>query len=238
VRKVLAGTLLVVALVVAGCGGSSSSKGGNDNGEAAKSGQQVLTDAVNAAEAASSLHMSGQISSDGETIGLDLTIVKGKGATGSLTIKGQTVELVIVGSYAYIKAGAAFWTQVAGSAGSTIASLLGDKWLKVPTSNAQFGQFTAIADSKSLFDSLSSTGGTLTNKGATTYNGQSVVSIFAGSENGTLYVAATGTAYPVAIVKKGAGAGGTVAFDRWNKSVTLTAPSDVVDLSQLGLGQS
>ncbi len=51
-------------------------------------------------------------------------------------------------------------------------------------------------------------------------------------EQGTLYIATTGPAYPVAIVKEGTDSG-KITFDEWNKPVTLTAPSNSVDLSQL-----
>jgi hypothetical protein len=68
-------------------------------------------------------------------------------------------------------------------------------------------------------------------KGATTYNGQSVVAIDKGSKSGTVYVAATGTPYPVAIVDP---LGRSFTFDSWNKPVTLTPPPGAVDLSKLG----
>ena len=235
-RAFLAGTLLVFTLVVAGCG--SSSPGGSTkasgNGEASKSGQQVLTDAVKAAEAASSLRMAGTINTGGQQIGLDLSIVKGKGATGSMTLGGEKVDLMVVGTNAYMKADAAFWTRFGGSQGSAIAQLVAGKWFKFSTDNPQFAAFTSFADSKSLFDSLSSSGGAIANKGATTYKGQSVVNIYGGPTNGTLYVAATGTPYPVAIAKTGSGEGGAITFDNWNESVTLTAPSGAIDSSQLG----
>lgn len=238
-RKLLAGTLLVVALAlaVAGCGGGSSPSGSTNSsgsGEASKSAQQVVTDAVKAAEAANSLHMSGQVSAGGQQIGVDLTIVKGKGSVGSLTLKGQKVDLVIVGTNAYMKAGAAFWTRYGGSVGSTIAQLFQGKWLKYPTTNPQFAGFTSIADAKSLFDKLTTSHGTITNKGAAMYAGQSVVDIFDSSKNRTLYIAATGTAYPVAIVGMASGSGGTITFDGWNKPVTLTAPAGAIDVSKLG----
>ena len=235
-RASLAGTLLVFALAVAGCGSSSPSGSTNagGNAEALKSGQQVLTDAVNAAEGASSFRMSGTINTGGQQIGLDLTIVKGKGAQGSMTIGGQKVDLVIVGADAYMNAGAAFWTQFGGTSGSAIAQLVAGKWFKFSTTDPQFSSITGLTDSKSLFDSLSSSAGTITNKGATTYKGQSAVAIFAGSKNGTLYVATTGVPYPIAIAKTGAAEGGAIAFGDWDKSVTLTAPSGAIDSSQLG----
>jgi LppX_LprAFG lipoprotein len=240
VRKALAGTLFVFALVAAGCGGGSSSPNGgangSGNGEAAKSAQQVLADARKAAESASSVHVSGQVTKRGQKISLDVTSAKGKGTSGSITIKGQKIDLVIVGGNAYMKAGPGFWAQYGGAAGSTIAQLLQGKWLKFPTSDPRFAGFTSILSPKTLFDKLTSSHGTITNRGATTYRGQSVVAIFdSGTAGGTLYVAATGTPFPVAIAgNNGSGPSGSITFDRWGKPVTLTAPSGAIDISQLG----
>ena len=54
------------------------------------------------------------------------------------------------------------------------------------------------------------------------------------SDNSKLYVAATGKPYPVAIVGSKKGQSGAVTFDDWNKSVSLSAPSDALDISQFG----
>jgi hypothetical protein len=240
-RSFLAGMLLVVALAVAGCGGGGGSStttttGASSNGEATKSAQQVVSDSVKAAEAASSFKMSGQINASGQSIGVDLTIVKGSGAQGSITIKGHTVQLVVVDGYGYMKADGSFWKQFAGSAGTAIAALLQDKWLKFPTSNPQFGSITTIADSKALFDQFNSNTGSITNSGATMYQGENVVAIAGGPTKGTFYVASTGTAYPVALVKTGSSGSGAIMFSNWNEPVTITAPSGAIDVSQLGSG--
>ena len=52
------------------------------------------------------------------------------------------------------------------------------------------------------------------------------------TSHGTLYVAATGTPYPVEIVNTGAHAG-VVRFDQWNRAITLHAPANPVRLGQL-----
>jgi hypothetical protein len=224
--------LLVALLFVAGCGGGGGSgSNGGSSGEATKSANQVVKDAVDAAEAASSVHTAGQVAGSAETIGIDLSLVRDKGAIGSAAFRGAKVDVVLVGDTGYLRAGSDFWKQVPHA--SFVAPLLADKWLKIPANNAQFGSFVGLADEKKLFDKLK-VHGKLTNKGATTYKGQSVVAIYDPKEHTTLYVAATGTPYPVAIVKTKQPRAGALTFDDWNKSVTVTAPKGALDLSQFG----
>ena len=51
---------------------------------------------------------------------------------------------------------------------------------------------------------------------------------------GTLYVASTGTPYPLEIVERG---GERLVFDRWNQPVTLAVPPDALDIHQLQSGR-
>ena len=220
-RGRVAGALLVVAFSLAGCGGGSSPNDGG-NGEASKPAQQVLADAVKAADAASSYHEFDRL--DPEASRDDRTIVKGKGLMGLTTIGGsQKVDVVAIGSRGYMRANTAFWRLWEDR--STAAKLDG-KWVAFPASDRRFGPMTR----EPSFDGLNSFTGTPTNKGATTYKGQSVVAIDRGSKSGTVYVAATGTPYPVAIVDP---LGRSFTFDSWNKPVTLRPPPGAVDLSKL-----
>ena len=181
-RSFVAGIALIVVLVAAGCGGSSNSNSNGSNGEASKSATQALADAVKAADSASSLRLAGSLSSNGVPISIDLSVAKDKGANGSITLKGQKVDLLIVGSDGYMKADSAFWTQFAGSSGATIAQLLAGRWLKFPVNTAQFQGIVAFSNPKAIFDSLQSGAGSkLKNEGATTYKGQSVVALNDGS---------------------------------------------------------
>ena len=54
------------------------------------------------------------------------------------------------------------------------------------------------------------------------------------TKGGTLYVAARGAPYPVAIV--GGKGRGAIAFDRWNESASIEAPKGAIDMSALGKG--
>jgi hypothetical protein len=83
-----------------------------------------------------------------------------------------------------------------------------------------------------LVSKLLSTHGTLATGSTTTVNGQKVVAVNDTTKGGTLYVATTGRPYPVEIVKTGS-QGGRMVFDRINESVSLTAPANAIDISQL-----
>ena len=47
-------------------------------------------------------------------------------------------------------------------------------------------------------------------------------------------MAATGKPYPVAIVGGKPSQSGTITFGDWNKSVSLSAPNDAIDIGQFG----
>lgn len=214
-RSLLGGMLLVVAFAVSGCGGGS--------------GDGLFSDSIAAAKAASAFHMSGRVTDNEQRIGLDMMVVKGKGATGSMTVEGEKVGLLIEGSYSYMKAGSGFWRKVGGKSGGVAAQLFAGKWIKLKTTDPQFGPLAGIA-SKSVFDTLPSSGytdvGTFT---STTYK-ERVTALDV--SNGRLFVAATGTPYPVALVETQPQSG-SITFDRWNKPVVLTAPAGAIDVSKL-----
>jgi hypothetical protein len=230
------GTLLAVVLLAAGCGGGEGGGGGSSSkpsGEAPKPAAQVVHDAAKAAKAASSVRMSGQIAEPGRKIGIDLSFVRDKGATGTFTLDGAPVNIVLIGNRAYMRAGPAFWKQFSKAKG--VGQLLAGKWLKFPANDEQLGSLMSVASDKALCDKLATDHGKLVNRGATTYKGQSVVAIYDTQDKGTLYVSASGTPYPVALVKT-RGRTGTVAFDNWNQPVKLTAPKGAVDISKLHSG--
>jgi len=169
-------------------------------------------------------------------IALDLSIARDKGATGSVTVGGSKVDLVVTGKTGYMRASSAFWKKFAtqqggGAAAGFAASLFADKWLKFPASDQQFGALTSPTKANGIFKGLTSSHGKLENEGEKTYKGQSVVVIHDTTKGGTLYVAATGPPYPVALTKAGGKNGGAITFDSWNEPVALTAPKGALDLS-------
>jgi hypothetical protein len=226
----LAGALLLVAASVAGCGGSSSSS----NGVAAKSPEQILAAAKSAATGAASVHLAGSIVSEGKPISIDIELLSGKGGKGRVTLEGLAVQLIRVERAIYISGSAAFYRHIAGPAA---AQLLQGKWLKAPESSGNFASLSSLTELDKLTETALAGHGTLRKGPETTIAGQKAVALQDTSKGGTLYVAATGTPYPLEIVKQGgSGSAGSIRFDRWNQPVTLTAPADAINIDQLQSG--
>lgn len=229
-RTFLVGTIFAAALVAAGCGGSGGTSTSNGNGEASKSANQVIADALKATNGARSFNMSGTVSSTHGPVGLDFLVAKGKGATGSVTLGGAKIRVILIGHDGYLKTDTAGWTQLAGQTGPMIAQRLHGRWLGFPVDDPLFQPILDDTRPKALFAQLQSANSALANSGTTTYKGKSVVKLHDEVKNGTLYVAATGTPYPVALLGSG---GGTVVFGDWNTPVSLIAPKDAVDFAHL-----
>jgi hypothetical protein len=227
-----ASLLAVLALAsVAGCG-SSSSNGSSSGGLAAESATQIVTAAQTAADSAKTVHVVGSIVNAGAPIELDMELVNGEGGRGRLAENGLSFELVELGGYVYIKGSRAFYSHVAGAAA---AQLLDGKWLKASANSGTFSSLTSLTDLRKLLDSTLTSHGTLTKGATSTVEGQQAIAIKDATRGGTLYVATSGTPYPLQIAKTGS-SGGKIVFNRWNEPVTLKAPPGAVDLAQLRSG--
>lgn len=213
-----------LAIVVAGCGGGAKS-----NGEAGKPPADVLTDAKQAALAAESVHVAGSIVDSGTPLTLDLQLLRGTGAKGTMSENHLPFDLIRVGNAAYIRGSDAFLRKFAGAGGQ---ALLHGKWLKGSATTGDLAAITPLTDLAKLFKGALGAHGTLKNLGETTHDGQHVVAIRDTTRGGTLYVAARGTPYPVALAEdKGRG---ELRFDKWNESVSVKAPKGAVDMAALG----
>jgi len=221
-RRLLIGVLALAAFA-GGCGGGSKS-----NGEAGKSADQVVTDAQAAAVAARGVHVSGAITTSGVPLTLDLTLVKDTGARGSMSQANLKFEIVRVGDTVYVKGSDAFLRKFAGATG---AQLLHGKWLKGSTATGALAALAPLTDIAKLFNGALGSHGKLRNEGEQDYKGQKVVAIKDTSNGGTLYVAATGTPYPVGLA--GGKDPGSITFDGWGDTVTIEAPKGAIDLSKL-----
>jgi hypothetical protein len=218
-----AAILVLLLAVLAGCGG-----GKKTNGEEKKTAARVVADARAAAKAASIVHVVGGGTDNGQPIKLDLWVGDGKGK-GHLEEGGLSFDLVRVGKTVYVKGSAAFWKRFGGAAA---AALLHDRWVRVPTTQAQVQQIIGLTDKSLFLNSILGQHGKIENRGLTDFQGQKVVEIRDTTQGGSLYVASEGPAYPVAL--KGGKNQGDIAFTDWNADETVVAPKGAVDLSALG----
>jgi hypothetical protein len=217
---------LLTATMLAACGSSSG------NGVASKTPTEIVTAAKTAVDGANAVHVSGSIVSSGTPITLDLDLLAGKGARGRLSDNGLAFELIEIGQTVYIKGSSAFYRHLGGTAA---AQLLEGKWLKAPTTSGSFASLASLTDLRQLFDTAFAHHGTLAKSGTTTIGGQKVVGVSDTSKGGTLYVATTGSAYPIQVVGAATNVG-KISFDRWNERVPLAQPANAIDITQLQSG--
>ncbi|MDC7337049.1 hypothetical protein [Streptomyces lydicus] len=220
---------LVAAL--AGCGGQDPDAGTNGVGKlpAAK----IQAKARAAAEHAETVHLSGNVVSQGRTFKLDMSLAK-DGAKGELTTKAATFQLLRVGDALYLKADAAFWAGEKGGStggnGGAAAQKLGGKYVKVPAADPVYKRFSGFTDKDTLLASLLGLHGKLATGDRSDIDGTRTVRLTAGAgAGGTLDVSLEGTPYPLRLQR--AGGAGVVRLAEWGRSVDLRAPSkdQVVD---------
>jgi hypothetical protein len=216
-----AGSALAVVALLAGCGGSRA------NGDAEKPAAQVFADAQRAALSASSVHVHGSVLDGAKRLHVDLRLVKGSGGKGTMAEGGVSFDLVRVGRDAYLRGSDAFLRGFAGKGGQ---QLLHGKWLKGPAASADLKGLLPLTDLAKLFNAAFGSHGKLRNAGETSYDGRDAIAVVDVTKGGTLYVASTGTPYPIAIVD--AKEKTAVHFDDWNKPATVTAPKGAIDIGR------
>lgn len=249
-KRRLGATLAAVALTagglgMTGCGSDSAATSSAtaaattgtaaDNGVASLGAKEILAKATDAANGASSVRIAGNIDQGGQQISLDLTVGKDT-ADGTLGIKGQQVDVRLVGGTFYMRAPAAFYESLGKTGGAAIGQLVGGKWFSVPLDNSaaaqQFASFQAFTDKSTLFDSLLKDAENATVKGTGDVSGQPVV-LLDDAKGGTLAVATTGEPYPLQVSGSGDGSAGTINFTDWNAPVNVTAPAGAIDIGGL-----
>ncbi len=214
-----AAVALTVASLVAACGGSS--------GEAGKSAQQILADARNAADAATSVHVVGSLTVQGQSAPVDVK-VSTAGATGTSTFAGTPVELIRVGSNLYVRGA----EDILGTfLGPKVKAAIDHKWVQIPTSMPQLAGLATATDVHQLLTQTLTPTGTVSKAGTTTVAGGKAVVLkgFGTDGKGTLLVATTGKPYPLELND----AQGKLAFSDWNTPVTAQAPAGSVSLASL-----
>ncbi len=229
----------VIAVVPTGCGGSTESL-------ASKPAAEILAASQTAARKASAVHVKSQFFATAimrskakgktktklvptSTIELQLT---GNGGRARLVLLGSESEAIRVANTLYVKGGPAFYKNLERRTGVHVAR---GTWLNAPANGSQLRESAALTESDGeLALLLAAPTLSLTKGPITTIKGQKAIELKTKGKlyTGSIYIAASGTPYPIEIVKHGRETG-TTTFTGWDDPVTLSAPAGAVELSKL-----
>ncbi|WP_431313451.1 hypothetical protein [Streptomyces lydicus] len=231
-RAALVGAVCAaLAVALTGCGEEEDPDAGT-NGMGKLPAAKIESKARAAAQRADTVHLSGNVVSQGRTYKLDMSLAK-DGAKGELTTKAAAFQLLRVGEELYLKADAAFWAgEKSGRSGAPdqAANKLGGKYVKVPAKDPVYKRFSGFTDKDTLLAGLLGLHGKLTAGARDDLDGVRTIRLTAAAgSGGTLDVSLEGTPYPLRLRR--AGGAGVVRFADWGKSVDLKAPpkDQVVD---------
>jgi hypothetical protein len=189
----------------------------------AASADEILAEARAALLRASSVHAKGRLLSGGTSYRIDLRLVRGKGATGTMAVEGKGLALVRIGGTAYVQPDAAFLQSATNSASAV--RLLQGTWFRVTArKTAAFAPFVALTDVSQAFGGALAPTGTVRKGTISKLGRQRVIDlVIDGGKGGHVVVALTGTPYPLRIIYPGRG-DQRVDLDSFGARIKLTPP--------------
>jgi hypothetical protein len=223
-RRARGSALFAAALLAAvtGCGTTSAPAG-------TRTDAQVVPEMKAAAQAATSVRMTGTGRVGSTTVTFDLSFIGSSEISGSFTEGGQSLAIEAVAGETYIKINQGFLV-IAKLPATDCASICG-KYVELPAAEASQidGSITLRSLSKQIFGAIpaSASSDTSVDFVHSTYHGQPVLT--AHGAGYTLDVAATGSPYPLFIANS---QGDDVTFSEWNSVPALTPPpaSEVITI--------
>ncbi|MBY8877000.1 hypothetical protein [Actinacidiphila acidipaludis] len=223
-RRTLAAALAVTGAgtLLGGCLGLGGDPDAGTNGVGKLPARTIEQRAEAAAAAAHTVHLAGTVVSLGQSYRLDMRLSDDGGA-GEVTTKGSTFELLRIGTDLYLKAGTSFWGDGGSDKDSQAAAArLDGKYVKVPSGDPAYQQFSGLTEKKLLLKDLFLLDGTVS-VGQHRKVGDTRTIALDGSKGGSMDVSLKGTPYPLRYQR--VGNGGTLTLTDWGQDVTLSAPA-------------
>jgi hypothetical protein len=249
-----------LAAAAAACGSSSSSSSspatsaasgtatassGSPAGTATVTGAAataLITKAFANTEAAPSLLVVGSgifsgtgTGSSSQQVSFDLTLVQKAGCKGTIALsKVESFQLVETGGYVWLKPTSAYYATLHLTQAEL--ALVADKYIKVPTDNAQLADLAKICSISGLFGELPTPTGTSYVATPTTYNGKSAYKVTQTGQAGYAYITNSSTPTLAKLAEPSA-SGGVIAFTEYSEPQAITAPSaaESIDGTKLGI---
>jgi hypothetical protein len=227
--------LAVLLVLASGCGGKDD-KDPADSAFAKQSGNKIADAAKADMKTLDEVKFTGEISTDGDPISLDIQASSAGDCTGTIGIGDGKAEVLAKDGTNWFRPDEAFWRSNGGDSADAIIAAVGDKW--VLDTDASFSQF---CDLDAFFDNVfkddGGDGGDYKVTGTEKVDGDDVVKVEKSDDQGTAtgYVLIDGKHYLLKIERTEGDQPGTLEFSDFNKEFTVDAPADdeVIDLSTL-----
>jgi hypothetical protein len=218
-------------VLVAGCG----SGGGNDFAD--QEPKDIVKAATSDMQDLKSLHMSGDVTTDGQKLGIDMKVTTSGDCQGSFTAGEGTAQVLSADGKAYMKPDDAFWEAQAPGQAAQIEAVVGDKWVVIPSGSG----LDAMCDLDGLLKNFNEDDPSNEPTAATedSLDGQDAVKLSGKDSDGnpvTAWVASDSPHYILKIMEGADPAPLSITFSDFDESLSITAPpsNQVVDLRSLG----
>lgn len=249
VRHTLSAVLTAAALIAgtAACGslvpGSAYAAGtatptATPDPLAGLTADQIAKRAIANLNDATSVRYAGTAMGSGQSVSVNLTLVRGQGCEGSMDYYGKgTLQLVYNGKSLWMRLSDAFYKSVGVSAAKIRA--LSGKWLKDPEKSV-LGELPPVCSLGTIADSMGRHDVGMTKGAATTVDGQRALTITQAGGSKAIYV--SDTARPELLQLSSLGSGslestvGSITFRDYNRPATITPPpaSKTLNVGELG----
>lgn len=236
-----AASTLALLVSLTACGGGSDGSAEDDapaeNGFADQSATEIQEQVASAMTELQSVRMTGDISKDGDKIGIDLALNTDGECTGSLEISGGTAEIIVGEGGQFLKGDDALWEAFMGSPESAkqLTKVLGDKWAMLPADGEGFSSFCDLDSILDEFDSVDAADSSVKVGEQADIEGTPALELISDDDTPTsVWVATDDPHYIVQIAAEGEDPG-TINFSDFNVEVAAEAPpeNEVLDLSKL-----
>jgi hypothetical protein len=220
---------------------SGTAGAGADNGVRKLAVTEILSRTQAALLQASTVTIKASGGANGTGFSADVDVQAHKGGAGTLTVPGGAagrtfdVQVITIGTTAYVKGDAAAWQTIIGST-PTVPDI-DSKWVRASTDNAKLRTLVSLADVAPIATGVIALDADTAKGAESTIDGTPVIALTnVGPTQATVYVATQGQPYPVRISQSGA-VGGQLDFTDFDQPVDIAAPAaaDTIDASQLGL---
>lgn len=221
---VLLGAALVSVSLV-GCGSESERVVPVANPPAASTltAEQILAEAQRSLAQASSVRVTGDFREAGRPVKLDMRILAGDRATGTVVADGSTVELRRLGDQLFVKGDDKFLAALGPKAQATKG-----KWLVGPIAQADRG-LANLTDLERFAQGLTPGQGKLTKEPVRQIAGQPAVGVLS-AIGARVYVADRGTPFPLRVERIGE-LMGSLDYGDYNAVVDVPRPEPTVELA-------